>query len=251
MTNENQHISRIETMWSMVQNAQRDDSISSDAAKRQMLDRYGAAVKRYLRGAIRDEDTADDLFQEFVVRFLMGKYSGADMDRGRFRSFLKTVLYRLVAEYFRKQGREKSVPMGSRLPDVESPEATDEDDPEFNRVWSDELLKKAWAALQTAEESTGRPVFTVMQIKVRNPGLKSTQIAEQLSQQTDREFSSGNTRVLLHRAREQFADFLVDEVQQSLETSDLDRVSDELQALNLYAHCKLALQRLREASQSS
>ncbi len=58
-----------------------------------------------------------------------------------------------------------------------------------------------------------------------------------------KEFSTGNTRVLLHRAREQFADCLVEEVQQSLDTDDIERVSDELRDLNLHSYCKPALER--------
>lgn len=244
MTNEEQHISRIETMWSMVRSAQRDESVNSELAKQEMLNRYGSAVRRYLLGATRNEDIADDLFQEFAVRFLTGKYSSADMDRGRFRSFLKTILFRLVAEHFRKQSRDKSVPMGSQMSEATDADATPVDaDAEFNTVWGEELLKKAWQALQQLEERTGRPFFTVMQLKVQNPEMRSTDLAQLASERTGKELSTGNTRVMLHRAREQFADFLVDEVQQSLETNDIDRVADELRDLNLYAYCKPALER--------
>lgn len=242
--NEEGRISRIETMWSMVQTAQGDDSVDSQSAKQQMLDRYGAAVKRYLLGATRNEDLADDLFQEFAVRFLTGKYDSADAERGRFRSFLKTILFRLVAEHHRKKGRDKSVAMGSLMPDAADDGSSDKiADSEFNKVWSDELLKKAWAGLAQLEERTGRPLFTVMQVKVENPELKSPQIAELVSEKTGKELSTGNARVILHRAREQFADLLVDEVQQSLKTDDVDRVADELRDLNLYSYCKPAIER--------
>jgi len=237
-------ISRIETMWSMVRSAQSDDSIDSQSARQQMLDRYGTAVKRYLLGATRNDDLADDLFQEFAVRFLTGKYDSADADRGRFRGFLKTILFRLVAEHHRKQGRDKSVTMGSLMPDTADDSASGtEEDGEFNRVWSDELLKKAWAALARLEERTGRPLFTVMQVKVENPTLKSPEIARLVSEKTDKELSTGNTRVILHRAREQFAELLVDEVQQSLETSDTERIAEELRDLNLYAYCRPILEK--------
>ena len=238
-----QRISRIETLWSVVRTAQCDDSLDSASAKQQMIDRYGAAIKRYLMGATRNEDLADELFQEFAVRFLTGKYATADAERGRFRSFLKTILFRLVAEHHRTTGRDKSVPMGSLMPEAVDDSAPDASDSEFNSVWSDELLKKAWAALAQLEERTGRPLFTVMQVKVENPQLRSGEIAEIVSQKTGKELSTGNARVILHRAREQFADLLVDEVQQSLETDDLDRVKEELEDLNLLPYCKPALER--------
>ncbi|MEZ6031933.1 MAG: hypothetical protein R3C17_02495 [Planctomycetaceae bacterium] len=246
MTQENQEhrISRIETMWSMIRSAQSEDAIDSQSAKQQMLDRYGAAIKRYLLGATRNEDITDELFQEFAVRFLTGQYSTADAERGQFRSFLKTILFRLVAEHHRRKGRDRIVAMGSQMPDApDTNSGAEKDELEFNKVWSEELLKKAWSALALMEERTGRPLFTVMRTKVENPGMKSPEIADLVSSTTGKELTTGNARVILHRAREQFADLLVDEVQQSLESPDIDRLADELRDLNLYAYCKPALER--------
>lgn len=242
MTDE-QRISRIETLWSMVRTAQGDEGSNSSAAKQQMIDRYGPAIRKYLLGATRNEDVADELFQEFAVRFLTGQYSSADADRGRFRSFLKTILFRLVAEFHRNKGRNKSIPMGSQMPEPVEQTANSDADQEFNKVWSEELLKKAWAALSQMEERTGRPLFTVMQVKVQNPHLRSAEIAELVSEKTGKELSTGNARVILHRARDTFADLLVDEIQQSLATDNIERVAEELTDLNLLPYCKPALER--------
>ncbi len=238
-----QRISRIETLWSVVRTAQGDDSVDSRSAMQEMLDRYGTAIRRYLLGATRNEDLADELFQEFALRFLSGKYSSADAERGRFRSFLKTVLFRLVAEHHRKKGRDKVVAMGSQMPEVEDQNVDAKDDGEFNKLWSDELLKKAWSALKQLEERTGRPLFSVMQAKVENPTMRSPEIAELVSERTGKDLSTGNARVILHRAREQFAELLVDEVQESLDTSDVHRITEELTDLNLLPYCKPALDR--------
>ncbi|MEQ9410763.1 MAG: sigma factor [Fuerstiella sp.] len=240
---EEHRISRIETLWSVVRTAQGDNTVDSSSAKQQMIDRYGAAIRRYLLGATRSEDLADELFQEFAVRFLTGKYASADAERGRFRSFLKTILFRLVAEHHRKKGRDKSVPMGSRVPEAAAQEEPAAQDREFNQVWSEELLSRAWAALAQLEERTGRPLFTVMQVKVDCPELRSAEIAERVSRKIGRELSTGNARVMLHRARDTFADMLIDEVQQSLETNDTDRIAEELDDLNLLPYCRTALER--------
>ena len=134
--------------------------------------------------------------------------------------------------------------MGSQMPDApDTNSGAEKDELEFNKVWSEELLKKAWSALALMEERTGRPLFTVMRTKVENPGMKSPEIADLVSSTTGKELTTGNARVILHRAREQFADLLVDEVQQSLESPDIDRLADELRDLNLYAYCKPALER--------
>jgi hypothetical protein len=46
---------------------------------------YHRAVHRYLLGALRDEDAAEELFQEFALRFVRGDFRWADRGRGRFR----------------------------------------------------------------------------------------------------------------------------------------------------------------------
>src|SRR5690606_15089483 len=47
-------LSRIQTMWSMVQQAHRPDATRFAGAQQQMLDRYGGAVRRYALAALRD-----------------------------------------------------------------------------------------------------------------------------------------------------------------------------------------------------
>ena len=42
-----------------------------------------------IRLAHRDKDAADELSQEFALRFVRGDLKGADRERGWFRDFLK------------------------------------------------------------------------------------------------------------------------------------------------------------------
>src|SRR5437016_8659 len=78
------HLSRIATKWTLVCRAHEDEEGAAAQAQREMLDRYGGAVRRYLQGVLRDSDAADELFQEFAIRFLRGKLKGATPERGRF-----------------------------------------------------------------------------------------------------------------------------------------------------------------------
>ena len=68
-----------------------------------MLQRYAGAVFRYLLGAVRDADAAEELSHEFAVRLLRGDFHRATPERGRFRDYLKTALINLVNDYFRNQ----------------------------------------------------------------------------------------------------------------------------------------------------
>lgn len=243
--NDEHRISRIETLWSIVRRAHDGGSLEVQSAQQQMLDRYGGAVRRYLLGAVRNADAADELYQEFAVRFLKGDYSSADAEKGRFRSFLKTILYRLVAEHHRKKKRNAAVPFGTQMPEPAdpSPEPTPE---EFSSVWSDELLKRAWDSLQQEEESSGRPLFTIMRAKVEHADWRSQQLADYVSEQLERDISVPNVRVILHRARERFGDLLLEEVSDSLETTSPERLEEELIDLGLIEYCRPALDRRKE-----
>lgn len=49
------HLSRIETLWSVV-NAGSPDRPDASAAQRQLLNRYGPSVRHYLQACLRDPD---------------------------------------------------------------------------------------------------------------------------------------------------------------------------------------------------
>src|SRR5438128_2458180 len=148
--NPNQRLSRISTPWSLVCRAHQGPDGEAKAARQQLLERYGGAVRRYLRAVLHDADAADEVFQEFALRLVRGDLRGGDPHRGRFRNFLKGTLFHLIADH-RKQQRQWPGP----LPDeaaalVAHPEAV-EFDRQFMETWCDELLARAWAALAASE----------------------------------------------------------------------------------------------------
>src|SRR3990172_8033486 len=137
------HLSQIQTLWSVVERAHGDNT-AMQSAQQKMLDRYGGAVRRYALSALRDEDAADEVFQEFALRFVRGDFGKADPERGRFRAFVKTVVYRLIVDYQRrskKRGREG--PMHSNIAEpVADATETKDDDALFRTSWRDELLAR-------------------------------------------------------------------------------------------------------------
>src|SRR3954470_17880894 len=94
-----QHLSQIHTLWTLVSRAQRAEGTAVRDAQGALLERYGGAIRRYLLGALRDPDAADELSQEFAYRFLNGGLKGVDPNRGRVRDFVKGVLFHLVADF--------------------------------------------------------------------------------------------------------------------------------------------------------
>lgn len=239
----NDRLSQIPTLWSVVRQAHGEETLVAKPAQQEMLDRYGPAIQRYLLGAFRDQTAADDAYQEFALRFLKGDYQSADPEKGRFRSFLKTVLYRLVVEHHRGHKRRRSAQMGSEFPEPEVLDSN-QSDKQFQQSWCDELFNRAWVGLERRQQETGRPLFTVMRAKVDDPGLGSTELAGKLSEQLGKPVTGANARVMVHRARDEFAKLLFDEVAETLDEPSRSDIEEELIELGLLEYCRPALERL-------
>jgi RNA polymerase sigma factor (sigma-70 family) len=236
-----QRISRIDTLWSVVGRAH-GDGAELAAAQRQLLERYGGAARRYLLAATRSADAADEIFQDFALRFLRGALRGASPERGRFRDYLKAVLRNMVADFHNK-ARRHGVPLTPDLPEPAVTSSLSEDDEAFLTSWRDELLARSWAALQNEEEATGEPHYTVLRFRADNPNAASPEMAAQLSEKLGKPYTGAAVRQALHRARERFGGVLLDEVAQAVADPTADSLADELVELGLLDRCRAALAR--------
>jgi RNA polymerase sigma-70 factor (ECF subfamily) len=234
-------ISRIDTLWTVVGQAHHPEG-DVLTAQRQLLERYGGAARRYLLAATRDADVADELFQEFAVRFLNGKLRGATQGRGRFRDFLKGVLSHMVADHC-KLARKRPLCLTPDHPEPAAQSVKSEDDAVFLAGWRDELLARSWSALEAAEKESGQPCFTVLRFRANHPDDSSTEMADRLSQVLGKPITAPAVRQILHRARERFSDLLLDEIAQALENPTDEALEAELIDLALLDRCRTALKR--------
>jgi len=240
--NLNQRLSRISTPWSLVCRANQGPAGEVKAARQQLLERYGGAVRRYLRAVLHDADAADEVFQEFALDLVHGGLQGANPQRGRFRNFVKGTLFHLIADY-RRQQRKWPGPLPDEGAALVAHLEVVEFDRQFMENWCDELLARAWAALAVIEADTGQPFYAVLRFRAEHPEMRSPQMAVQLAAQLGRPFTGSGVRQTLHRAREKFADLLVDEVIHSLENPTAEQLEEELVELGLLDHCRPALER--------
>jgi RNA polymerase sigma-70 factor (ECF subfamily) len=240
--NPEQRLSLISTLWSLVRQAHRAPAEVANSARQQLLDRYGGAVRRYLRKVLHDPDAVDEVFQEFALQLVHGDLRGAHPGRGRFRNFVKGTLFHLIADY-----RQQQAAWPRPLPAESAALATDSQDVESDRhfveSWCDELLARAWATLAEIEAATGQPYYAVLRFRADHPEMRSPQMAEQLAAQLGRPFTAAGFRQILHRAREKFADRLLDEVTHSLENPGAEQLEEELVELGLLDYCRPALGR--------
>jgi RNA polymerase sigma-70 factor (ECF subfamily) len=238
----NARLASISTQWTQLFRAHQDRGDAANAAQRELLLRYYGAVYRYLLGTLHDPAAAEELTQEFAVRFLRGDFKEADRQRGRFRDFLKGALRHLAHEHWRKQKKAAApLPSDSSAPAGTEAAATEAFDRQFLDRWREELLAHAWDALADIERRSGQPYHTVLRSKVEQPQVRSAEVGARLSAERGKPFTQEGVRQLLHRARKKFAELLVEEVGRSLQTAERDELVRELIDLDLLSYCKEAL----------
>jgi RNA polymerase sigma-70 factor (ECF subfamily) len=236
-------LSRITTLWSMVHQAHGGSADGAEDAQAQFMERYGGAVHRYLLGALRDVEAADELFQEFALRFLRGDFKNANPQRGRFRDYLKTALFHLIGDYQRRNKARQQAP-SLELGDQPAPAANlTESEQAFLECWRQQLMDRTWLALGDVESKTGQPYHTILRFRADHPSLSSAELAQQLGAHLGKAYSIDAVRQALHRAREKFTECLLQEVEQSLEQPSRQRLEEELTDLGLLAYCRAALDR--------
>ena len=172
------------------------------------------------------------------MKFVRGDFKSVDPERGRFRSFVKTILFRMVALHYRKKSASK-VKVVENVPEPERPAAAElVDDELFLQSWREDVLTRTWALLER-EESQGGPAYnTILRVRVGNPTADSDQLATLLSQATGKSVTPGNARVQVHRAREKFAKLLIETIADSLDQADRDSIESELIELRLIDYCR-------------
>jgi RNA polymerase sigma-70 factor (ECF subfamily) len=225
-------------VWAVLGQAHAGPPEAAARARQWLFDRYGGAVYRYLRRILGDAHAAEDLTQEFAMSLVRGAFHRADPRHGRFRQYVKRVLHHLVSNYRRQQNRLQTLPPDS--PELATLPIPPEDaDEPFRQHWRDELLARAWDALARA-----RPAYyTVLRLCADHPRMASAEMARHLSLRQGKPITPEGVRQNLHRARNLFADLLLEEVAQSLEPLMPEPVVQELAELDLLDYCRPALGR--------
>jgi RNA polymerase sigma-70 factor (ECF subfamily) len=239
-------LSRINTHWTLVFEANKGEADAAMRAQQALMHRYCGAIYRYLLGAVRDPDAADDLSQEFALRLVRGDFRRADPNQGRFRDFLKTTLYHLIVDHQRRKGRRQMEALRPDTPEPAAESVTLPSDQEFLARWREELLNRTWESMEALEKETGQPFYTVLRFRAENPDVRSSEMAKRLQGRLNKPLTDVGVRQTLHRAREKFADLLLEEVARSLETRVVDRLEQELIDLDLLSYCRTALDRFAE-----
>ena len=75
----------------------------------QLLERHARRVRDYVRMLVKDNDVADDLTQEVLIKVVKVLDEGRYTDKGRFQPWLLRIAHNRVLDYFRAQKQVKTI----------------------------------------------------------------------------------------------------------------------------------------------
>ena len=75
----------------------------------QLLERHTRRVRDYVRMMVKDNDVADDLTQEILIKVVRVIDEGRYIDKGRFLPWILRIAHNRVLDYFRAQKQLKTV----------------------------------------------------------------------------------------------------------------------------------------------
>jgi RNA polymerase sigma-70 factor (ECF subfamily) len=238
-------LSVLSTQWTMLFQANHGTPEQVSDALRLMMLRYEGAVHRYFLKVMGDPEVARELDQEFALKFLKGKFLKYDPKLGRFRDYVKRAIHNLMQDYHRKKPKTRRLDTEMEMAIVDDSETPSQvQEQQLIAAWRDELLDRAWNALEDYEKRTGQPYHKVLKFRAQNPDLRSPEMAEMLGPVLGRSLTGGALRQKLQRAREQWVQFLVDEVKVSLREPSRGAIEEELADLRLLELCKPVMNRL-------
>jgi DNA-directed RNA polymerase specialized sigma24 family protein len=226
----------VTTRWTQVL-ASHGNSAEARQALSDLCGAYYRPVVTFLRSEGRDEDTARELAHEFFARVLERQsFSGADPQRGRFRSYLLGALKHFLANRRVHDSREKrgggavrerfnsetDTSLARTVPDPSAPSS----DALYDREWALNILRRAFEIIRRECEHSGRQQeFETLKAWLTGESARPTQAdaARQLG------MNEGAVRVAIHRLRRRFREQVKSEIAQTV--SDPGEAAEEMRHL--------------------
>ena len=75
----------------------------------QLIERHSRRVRSYIRMMVKDQDLAEDIFQETFIKAVRVIDEGRYCDNGKFLSWVLRIAHNQVIDYFRNQRQNKSL----------------------------------------------------------------------------------------------------------------------------------------------
>jgi RNA polymerase sigma factor (sigma-70 family) len=202
------------TAWSMIADARGQQPAERLAAMNRFIVGYWRPIYRFVRARGHRHDTAEDMTQEFLLKFLDRDWlTKADASRGRFRNYLLAILKRFLAdESSVRAPRQKAFDQGlvqvSALARDEEgtldPPHKEQPEDVFMRHWAQALVEEVRGELEAWCRQRGRPdwceIFTAHHFPAAGrEGLSQQALAERFRSSRDQ------IRYALEQTNQEFA----------------------------------------------
>lgn len=194
--------------------------------------RYAIAIRSYIVALIGDPHDADDVCQDFLLQIKQKGFPRLDPERGRFRHYLIAVVRNTARAFL---ARKAARPASSALPVEVLADVPDEAaERQYNAEWQQCVLGSALQALEQHERrSPGNLGHTVLRLVMDHPDAGSDELAELARQRSAQDVNPVALRKQLSRARQRFAELIVQEVVATLGTQSQEEIESELCDLGL------------------
>lgn len=209
------------TDWWVVRQAGRPEQPEADPARARLCQAYWKPIFRHVLHAGYSWHDAEDLTQEFFARVLSrNSIHGAVQEKGKFRSFLLTLLKRFLADQLDRERCQKRGG-GAAVISLDSGdtefrcrlEPVDRLDPGtlYEREWAESVLREALAQLERECAANGKPrIYQGLKALVTGEGEASCAEAAAALH-----LSESNVRVSVHRLRRRLRQLLEHALEQS------------------------------------
>ena len=216
--------------------AGRADSAPARGALEALCRAYWYPIYVYVRRKGHGPDDAQDLTQEFFTQLIAKEHLRlADREKGKFRTFLLTMLDYFLAREWSKAHRQKRGGHFQFLSlDQQSPEEryrmepADAETPErkFERQWALTVLKQAMTALENECAANGKAAL-FGEVKALLSGERDGAAYAVISQRLG--MGEGALRVAVHRLRQRYGELLRSAVAETVDGTN--EVDEELRYL--------------------
>ena len=152
------------TRWSLISMINKLDSSESRQIREELFRDYWRPIHSFFLRKGLDEDTAQDLTQEFFYKTIIDNdlFSKASKDKGKFRSLLRVALNNFLISQQRYQGSslrnpDKGLISYINLDDLESREYKCKDEEEFfNYSWIQAILENVSKRLKEKYKTSNK-----------------------------------------------------------------------------------------------
>ena len=227
------------TRWSMILQAQGNDSELRNRALEQICRTYWLPIYAFARGQGLAPPDAEDLTQNVLSSLLgNGAFEQVAVGKGKLRSFLRVATKNALRDDWRRATRQKRGGGATVLSlDYEDAEqrcsavslaAIDDQSPDriFDRHWGLHLLNQTMERLEATYTGEGKAaIFAALKGVIGHAGgggPRYQDLAEELG------MSEGAVKVAVHRLRKRYRRILKEEIAQTLDDESEEAVEDEL-----------------------